>query len=226
MMNLDQTTPSILIGTPCYGGNVHQDYVQSVIEFHKLGIPIAFMHIGNESLITRGRNTILSFYYANRSNFTHLLYLDADIYLAGQDLMKMINYKVDVVAAPVPLKGFDQNGNKVYNVTEIIEPNSKTNANLAEVEHVGTAVFMLSQKAIESLVNKAIENNDVYKGNPLTRGNKVDCDHYDVFKTGVFDGKYLSEDYYVCKVLRDLGYTVYVDKTISTRHSGMFTWQG
>ena len=212
----------LLVGTPCYNGLLHQDYFKSVMDYTKLQVQMMYMHIGNESLITRGRNTIISFFYENRENFTHLLFLDADIFLSGADLMKLLDSGEDVIAAAVPLKGFDPRGQAVYNIGNILNKNG----HLIEVEHVGTAAMLLSTIAVESLITDAINNNYIYSRNPLTRGDDPSDKQYDVFQVGVYDGKYLSEDYYVCKVLRELGYKVIVDTSISTRHSGSFTWQG
>jgi hypothetical protein len=220
-MKMDLTDIKLLIGTPCYNGLIHQDYFQGTLQYNQLGFPIAYMHIGNESLITRGRNTIISYFYAN-DIYTHLLFLDADIYMSGDNLKLLLESNEDVIGAPVPLKGFDPRGKNVYNVGEILNKNG----HLIEVEHVGTAVFLLSRNAVESLVKNVIENGDEYSRNPLTRGDAPSDMQYDVFKVGVVDGRYLSEDYYVCKVLRDLGYKVMVDTSIQTRHSGSFTWQG
>ncbi len=217
---------AIMVGTPCYSGLLHQDYVRAIIDYPKTGIPMAFMHIGNESLITRGRNTIISFYYANKDNFSHLLFLDADVYLSAEDLVKLVTYKQDVVAAAVPMKGFTEDGHPAYNVTGIVNENVPGFPTLVEVDRVGTAAFMLSNKAVEALVEDAKKNNRVYQGNPLTRGDKVDCDHYDIFQTGIVDGVYLSEDFWVCNKLKELGFKVYVDKTIQTLHSGTFTFGG
>lgn len=212
----------LLIGTPCYNGILHQDYFQGTLQYNHLGIPISYMHIGNESLITRGRNTIISFFYDHKDTFTHLLFLDADIYLSGEDLLKLLESGEDVIGAPVPLKGYDPRGKNVYNVGKILE----TKDHLIEVEHVGTAVFLLSNSAVVSLVNDAINNGNVYSRNPLTRGDTPSDLQYDVFQVGVYEEQYLSEDYYVCKVLRELGYKIIVDTSIRTRHSGSFTWQG
>jgi len=212
----------LLVGTPCYNGLLHQDYFKSVMDYTKLQVQMMYMHIGNESLITRGRNTIISFFYENRENFTHLLFLDADIFLSGADLMKLLDSGEDVIAAAVPLKGFDPRGQPVYNIGNILNKNG----HLIEVEHVGTAAMLLSTIAVESLITDAINNNYIYSRNPLTRGDDPSDKQYDVFQVGVYDGKYLSEDYYVCKVLRELGYKIMVDTSISTRHSGSFTWQG
>lgn len=223
----EQFIPKILVGTPCYGGMLHQDYVKALIEFNQIGIPITYMHIGNESLITRGRNTIISFYYANMEHFTHLFFMDADVYLSAQDFIKMIQAEQDVIAAAVPMKGFQKDGSVAYNITNIVTDKVEGNLNLVEVERVGTAALLLSNKAVSSLVQLAKDNNDVYGGNSLSRGVSMnDIQHYDVFKAKVIDGVYLAEDYYVCHTLRELGYHIYVDKTIHTKHSGSFTFEG
>lgn len=214
----------IMVGTPCYGGMLHQDYVSGIIEYGNAKLPIAYMHIGNESLITRGRNTIISYFYHNMDKFSHLLYLDADVYLSAKDLVNMLNSGKDVIAAPVPLKGLTPEGKQIYNVTNVIA--QRPDSNLMEVERVGTAAFLLSKKAVEALVEDAKSTNDTYRSSPLSRGVVLDIECYDVFKAKVVNGIYLSEDFYVCHKLRELGFKVFVDKTISTRHSGTFTFVG
>lgn len=215
---------NILIGTPCYGGLIHQDYFQAAMDYFRLNLPVTFIQIGNESLITRGRNTIASVFHGHGDLFTHLLFLDADVYLSGADLVKMIQDDVDVVGAPVPMKGFNPDGTLVYNVSNILSDEVPGNPNLVEVDRVGTAALLFKKKAIDSLVNDAIKENRVYERNKLSRGEKIEVPHYDIFRVGVVDGLYLSEDFFVCHELRRLGYNVYVDKTINCRHSGTFTF--
>jgi len=45
--------------------------------------------------------------------------------------------------------------------------------------------------------------------------------HYDVFRVGISNGEYLSEDFWVCKELIQLGYEILVDTSVYTRHNGM-----
>lgn len=210
---------NILIGTPAYNSMVYTDYLHSIIGFYENKIPFTLMTIGNESLITRGRNTILSYFY-NSTGHTHLLFLDADIHLKSEDLIKLISYNKDVIGAPVALKGYDDAGNKVYNVGK----NLGAEGALCKTDRIGTAVFMLSRKAVESLVDNAKNNNDVYYANRYTRGDRIDTHMYDVFKTGVTDSVYDSEDYYVCRKLIELGYDVFFDKDIYVKHNGIFSF--
>src|SRR5262245_55896789 len=75
----------ILRGTPAYGGQVHIDYVTGLLGYMHQGVRFGLMTIGNESLITRGRNTILATFHERRE-FTHLFFLDADVYLPPEGL--------------------------------------------------------------------------------------------------------------------------------------------
>ena len=181
MMDANQKI-NILIGTPCYNGLLHQDYVAGLIEYFKRRIPISVMHIGNESLITKGRNTIISFFYHHINDFTHLLFLDADVYLSGEALYNMIYHDLPVVAAPVPMKGQDENGNPIYNISNVISKEIDKETGLIEVERVGTAAFLMKSSVVELLVEDAKSNNKKYLGNPFTRGHSVSGEHYDVFK--------------------------------------------
>jgi len=213
---------NIFIGTPCYNSMVHSDFLHSIMSFHEHKIPFSLMTIGNESLITRGRNTVISYFHST-INFTHLLFLDADIHLPVMGLLQLLSHEKDVIGAPVALKGKNiQTGETVYNVGK----NLGEEDNLIMTDRVGTAVFMLSRKAVNALVENAEENNDIYYPNPHTRGHAdPNIKMYDVFQTGVFDGDYLSEDFYVCKVLMDLGFNVYVDSNVRTKHNGMFVFE-
>lgn len=214
---------NILLGTPCYNSMLHSDYLHSIISFHERKLPFAVLTLGNESLVNRGRNTIISYFY-RMENFSHLLFMDADIHLHADGLVRLLAHEKDVIGAPVALKGYDKKtGEPVYNTGKLIEDKG---SGLITTDRIGTAVLLLSRKAVDALVKHAIDNGDIYMGNPNTRGDSVDdIRMYDVFKTGVIDGEYLSEDYWACKTLRELGFEVYVDATVETRHNGIYCFQ-
>lgn len=207
---------NILIGTPCYGGKLDLDFMNSMIDFQKIGLPFTFMGIRNESLITRGRNTIFSYFLHLPQKFTHLLFLDADIGISGQDVLRLMSHNKDVIGAAVRLKGTDHLGRPVYNAHPYPDP-SKSSELLQKVDRVGTAVFCLSRNACEQLAEIAMK----YEPSSLTRGTTFHMPHhYDVFQCGVKNNVYLSEDYWVCSTLQEIGIDIWVDWSIQTRHWG------
>ena len=66
---------NILIGTPAYGGQVHTDYVKSILPLPSVGVNFNTVFIGNQSLITRARNEIFSMFVSEQAKaFSHLLF--------------------------------------------------------------------------------------------------------------------------------------------------------
>lgn len=193
----------ILVGTPAYNGMVHIDYLKSVLGLVGI-VDFEVMNIGNESLITRARNNIINYFYIN-PKYSHLLFLDGDVEIDASDVKKLIDWNLDAIGAAVPMKCLGENGDLIYNVYNPIQDDG----HLYRADHVGSAVFLLSRDAVDTLIKispRYLEG-DLYK--------------YDVFRVGVVEGRYLSEDYYVCQVLRDNGIDVYVDDSIIVHHQGM-----
>ena len=206
---------NIMIGTPAYGGMVHIEYLQSLFEYSRAGIQFQLDTIGNESLITRARNTILATFHIRRE-LTHLLFLDADTTLPAAGLIRMLRAGAPVIGAPVALKGFDASGARMWNVGRCVG----VAGSLLKVENVGSAALLLSREACDALVKDAIDDRRTYARASTLRGNSETLVHYDVFRVGVQGNEYLSEDYWVCRRLRRLGFDVLIDPTIITTHHG------
>jgi len=207
----------VMIGTPAYGGLMHADYVNSLLGYQAAGLRFSLMSIGNESLITRARNTIFSEFLV-REEFTHLLFLDADVQLHAAGLQRMLGYGKDVIGAPVALKARDANGARVFNLGDTCGEDGP----LVLCTRIGTAALLLSRRAATSLAEDAKAHGHVYsRGSTVQRGNLRARIGYDVFRVGVIDDEYLSEDYWACHTLRRLGYGIHVDPTVVTQHSGM-----
>ena len=218
MTELDQGIPdhNILIATPAYNGNIQTEYLHAVLAFQKAGINFEIETTRSESLITRARNLLLTHFW-RREEYTHILFLDADVFLDPHGLLNMLYFEKDVIGAPVSLKGVGKDGKRVFNTDANLEYEIK----LQSVSWLGTAVFMLSRNAVAALVTDAREREAVY---PRRSVNLVQDNPemiYDVFQVGVVDGEYLSEDFWVCNKLRSLGFDVFVDTSIYTRHTGM-----
>lgn len=205
----------IMIGTPAYGGMVHMDFVHSLLEYQKAGIRFTLATLGNESLITRARNTLVSMFH-HRTDLTHLLFLDADVSLSAASLQTMLSEQRDVIGAPVALKGRNANGTRIFNIGHVVGESGAT----LLVDRIGTAALLLSRQAVAALVDDAVAQGRVYQRMKTLHGDRGSAVHYDVFGVGVHEGEYLSEDFWACMALRRLGFDICVLPDIVTSHHG------
>jgi hypothetical protein len=209
----------LLIGTPAYGGMVHLDYLNSLLEFQKKGLDFSLASIGNESLITRARNTVLSYFYHQRDQFSHLLFLDADIHLPAAGLKRLLDYRKDVVGAAVPAKAYGPDGRPRLNSSGLKE---EVAPHLYTTRYLATAVMLLSKEAVVALVEDAIAAGKIYRNHHGydSKENVDEMEMYDVFQVGVVDGVYLSEDYWLCRELKRLGFDAHITDSIQVTHYG------
>ena len=219
---------NILIGTPAYGGQVHTDYVKSILPLASVGVHFNVAFVGNQSLITRARNEIFSIFVSEKAKaFSHLLFLDADMGIDHRHVRKMLDYQLPFIGAAVPLKGFKETGDLHFNTGKELD---QLENGLIEYDMVGTAVMMISRELALNVANKAKEDKLVYSKSGLRAkrdnwriDNGIDVT-YDVFKVGVYDDQYLSEDFFFCRYLRKMDYKILVDPSIPTRHNGNYVF--
>jgi hypothetical protein len=102
----------IFIATPCYGGQLGEPYFRSMMRFailcNKYDIKYTISTLANESLITRGRNTLTSFFMEN-PEATHLFFIDADIEFNPEDILRMVAYDKPVIVGAYPKKAVNWN---------------------------------------------------------------------------------------------------------------------
>lgn len=208
--------PQILICTPAYNGQVHVNYLHTMLNFFKHNIRYSVMTLDNESLITRARNTLISTFWV-KQQFTHLLFLDADVFLDHEGLQSMLTAQKDVIGAPVYLKGRDAEGKQTLNT----DANPEISPVVQSVQRVGTAVLLLSRAAVAALVDKAIEEGRTYTLNKMLQTQDIPSTHYDIFRVGIANDEYLSEDFWLCRELRSMGFEIFVDTSVYTRHHGI-----
>ena len=100
----------IFIATPCYGGQIGEPYFRSMMRLailcNKYNIQYTVSTLANESLVTRGRNTLTSFFMENKQA-THLFFIDADIEFNPEDILRMVAYDKPVVVGAYPKKALN-----------------------------------------------------------------------------------------------------------------------
>lgn len=203
----------VFVATPAYNGWLHMSYHRTVLGIsHE--VP-TMTSIAVDSLVPRARNGLIT-KFLDHTDCTHLLFLDADVGLEKGAVTRMLSREKDVIAALVPLK------NRPDRVSFPVGSIVSREGELVEVEYIPTGCLMMSRKAVAALCEGA----PIYYR--LDRpGEKC----YEACKSevGSLAGeqrvRYIPEDFYICKRLRALGFNVWVDPTIRTEHSGMFTWR-
>ena len=100
----------IFIATPCYGGQIGEPYFRSMMRLailcNKYDIQFTVSTLANESLITRGRNTLVSF-FMEHPDATHLFFIDADIEFDPNDLLRMVAYDRPITVGAYPKKAIN-----------------------------------------------------------------------------------------------------------------------
>ena len=253
-LNLDEVRKNkFFIATPCYGGQLTEPYFRSVIKlmtfFNQHRIPLAFGTIANESLVTRARNVLVA-YFLN-SDYTHLVFVDADIEFQVEDLLKLFVHDKDIAVGAYPKKGVNwshikegilmdpsrQHTNQQIGALgsdyainfKFQDRQNKTVAvenGLIKLHDAGTGFMMIKRETILMMIEKYPElkyNNDVQMGGVDLKDN-----FYALFDTMIdpIDKRYLSEDYTFCRRWQAMDGEIWLDPSISLNHYGSFCFQG
>jgi hypothetical protein len=239
----------IVFLTPCYGGMAHVSYMTSLINTMNVlkiyGIKSFIQFTTQESLISRGRNSLVASAMANPET-THLMFVDADIVWSAVEILKLVIADKEIVGGLYPKKSYDWNNvSKVceklkssntltaktiqqhlvtYNFNPISRSLSIEN-NLTEVKHLATGFMMLKRSLIEEMevVYKDTKYTDK-TGHLRTEEEQKHC--YALFDCCVKNQDYLSEDWYFCERVREMDKSIFIDITIDLSHLGTIPYVG
>jgi hypothetical protein len=245
----------IFIATPCYGGQIGEPYFRSMMRLailcNKYEIPYTISTLANESLVTRGRNTLVSFFMEN-PQATHLFFIDADIEFQPEDLLRMVAYDKPVTVGAYPKKAinWDSIVNAARNIpsetSETIEGHSSNYVvnfdfltdengnrvpqvqivdNLVRLKDAGTGFMCIKKEVIQQMFDAHPEMKYV---NDINVDQKFEPFMYALFDTMIDpeSRRYLSEDYTFCRLWQNMGGDVYLDPRTALNHVGHYTFRG
>ena len=246
----------IFIATPCYGGQIGEPYFRSMMRLailcNKFDIKYTISTLANESLITRGRNTLVSFFMENK-DATHLFFIDADIEFNPEDLLRQVAYDKPVVVGAYPKKAInwdsiisaarnpdlDENAqsieghssNYVVNFDFLKDENGNRTPqvqivdNLVRLKDAGTGFMCIKKEVIQQMMDAHPELKYV---NDINVDQKFEPFMYALFDTMIDpeSRRYLSEDYMFCRLWQNMGGQVYLDPRTALNHVGHYTFRG
>lgn len=244
----------LFLATPMYGGQCAGMFARSVADLTALcthyGIGLQMYFLFNESLITRARNYCCDEFI--RSDATHMMFIDSDIGFNPQDVIALLaladdESEYDVIGGPYPKKciswekvkmavdkGFaDDNPNDLEKFVGDYVFNPKSGSGVipinepVEVLEIGTGFMMIKKQTLVKFAEKFPQ----YNYRP---------DHV---RTEAFDGsreimqffqaeidpkskRYLSEDYWFCQKIQELGMKTWFCPWMKMQHVGTYIFGG
>lgn len=244
----------LMIATPMYGGQCVGMYAKSIADlaaiFTQHGIPFVFYMLFNESLITRARAYCCDEFL--RSDCTHLMFIDSDIGFNPQDVIALLalqtqDDKYDVIGGPYPKKCIswekikhavdkgmaDKDPNVLEKYVGDFVFNPKGGAQTiaigepCEVLEIGTGFMMIRRETFDKFKEKFPQ----YSYKP----DHVRTEHFDgsreimmYFQAEIdpVSKRYLSEDYWFCQKIQELGLHTWLCPWMKMNHVGTYIFGG
>jgi hypothetical protein len=237
---------SLVIGTPCSGGQVSWLYTASLLKLQRAcarrNVSLGFLLQPGDSLITRARQTVVA-HFLQDFTATHLLFIDADIGFEPEQVFRLIDFGEDFTAAAYPIKKINWDlvpGAVALGRTPLesaalhyaveADPGAPltTRDGFVKVQYVGTGFMLIRRNALERMIERypklryAREHKG--EGDPLANS---------PWRSALFNclideatGTYLSEDYSFCKRWTDMGGEIWVDYKSRLSHVGTAIFRG
>ena len=248
----------IMVCTPMFGGMCSGMYTKACCDLATLAtkyeMDLKYFYLFNESLIPRARNYLCDEFM--RSDYTHLMFIDADIHFDPNDVLTLAALDKDIIGGPYPKKCIawekvrnavdsgladedpeilaDYTGDYVFNPVEnthkiqVAEP--------VDVLEIGTGFMMIKKKVFDDF-REAYPQFSYTPDHNRSEHFKGDRNIHAYFDT-VIDSiaylgdiaggsdRYLSEDYFFCQFVRRIGYNIYLCPWMKLGHMGSYVFSG
>lgn len=238
------TKPLVVVGTPCFGGMVAQDYTMSLLNLAaaapQAGFGLAVVMLGNDALITRGRSAIVA-RFLDTPGATHLLFIDSDISFDPAQVARMLAFDKDFVAGLYPAKVIDWQGMAErfhpqgeglseaglrYVGDLCVGAEARRENGFATATYAGTGFQLIKRGVFERMIAAYPETkySNIHAWPPQSGSNNL----YALFDC-VIDketGAYLSEDFAFCRRWRAIGGEIWLDLQSRLNHCGPYTFRG
>ena len=203
----------VMIGTPCYSGNVDVWYTNSLCNTIKMSyekdVEIIPMWISFDALLQRARNDTID--VALQMGVDDLIWIDSDIEWQPEWFFKLLDYDVDVVGGTYRKKG----DNEEYVIRQLARRAPADNG-LIEVEGLGTGFVRMSRTAMQYLWDTSRQYTDP-KDNKERRM---------IFDVVIENESLVSEDIHAFNKLVAGGFKIWLDPTMTCNHIGPYKFKG
>ena len=204
---------------PCYGGQISEvtftSFVRFICRAPQWNLEWSLETLANESLIPRGRNTLVAKAMHN-TRASHLMFLDADIGFDPEYIRMLLQEDVDVIGGGYPKKSLP--------IDYVLNPidGGMSDDSKAEVERIGTGFLLVKRKVFSRIAElmPELKYTDDTGLNPA-----INKHLYAFFESGLFGEKvFMSEDWVFCNRWRQLGGRIFISKRFSLTHVGTYAF--
>jgi hypothetical protein len=244
-MNISNPHPCLFVGTPCYGRQVTDVYVGSLLKLQlacqQRGVTLQVQMLGSDALITRARQNIVARFLENETA-THLIFIDADLGFEPEQVFRLMDFDADMTAAIYPIKRIDwakvaacAQANRVplqsaaLTYTTEFEDDSRiaVRDGFVRVTYAGTGFLMMRRKTLLSMINHYPELRYAHDHKPDDRLGGTQW-RYALFNCMIDErtGTFLSEDFSFCRRWTDMGGEIWADLKSRLTHVGAFSFDG
>lgn len=239
---------NVLFAIPCYDQQITEPTMMSLIKtlmyFRDHNIKFAVATI-TDSLINRARNNMTAKFMSNEQ-FTHMMFIDADISWEPESIIKMLWHNQDVMTAAYPIKSInwelvEKNVKAEIPVDKLMEHSLRFVVNAAKDEHernlnvvngaveifdAGTGFMLIKRETILKLIEAYPELKYTDDTGSLSDQEKMWT--YAFFNSYIDPhlNRFLSEDYGFCRYWQKIGGKIWVDPLISLGHLGRMKYSG
>ena len=237
----------LVVATPCFGGQVSSIYASSIFALQRAlrsmsNVDLKVCLRDGDALITRARANLVTL-FLDDPTATHLLFVDADIGFAPEQVFRLIESGADVVAGCYPIKRVNWDKAKravaanrpnlpaasLDYVLEIDDPDRVVVVNgFSRVRYAGTGFLMIRRQVLERMC--AHPN---YAPLKFLREHSLDALAGSPNRFALFEcmidpatGTYLSEDFAFCKRWTDIGGEIWADLDSRLDHVGPSVFRG
>ena len=223
-----------------YGGIAKNNYViglqNLVVKLSQAGHHVSTTTVGNESLITRARNTITHKFI--KSDYDALLFIDGDHGFNADDILKMVESGKELIGAPYPMKGINWENVRLaalagkqnleaysgfFAMNLLKEEQDFNSQEPFKVKDVGTGMMFIKREVFDRIKPLC----KTYKHNSVgDLGIEFGEEITEYFTTFIENDILLSEDYAFCNMWRKLGGEVWSAPWVRITHSGDYNFAG
>lgn len=200
----------VMVGMLSYDSRIDiavTDEIRDGMEHPDCSIKYVATHSG-DSLVTRARNSVISS-FLDYEDVEYLMFIDSDIHFKWENVNTLRKRDKPIIGGMCMKKKLPY---------EVVFNHALGHEGvLTKVREVGSGFMMIRKDVLKKMIKAYPERH--YIPYPHERQSE---NYYDFFHAGVDSehGVYLSEDYFFCKLAREVGFDIYLDTEVLLKHRG------